>query len=397
MRALLFGLALTALSLAAFGPPVAAQSFTGTTAGGPTWQRPQTVGTGAPGSCTLSGFATNVPFRVQRIGQNGGIPTSITMTATWTGFDGYLALYRDWFDPAQPCANLVAINDDFGSTAQSQIVRSISPTESYYLVMTGYNNTDAGSYSVAVTGSNALSRPVEWFEGSITNGPTWHRPVNVGNGASGSCQLAPAFANNVRYQAVPLTVSQASGAPHSVFATWRTTNGVFLDGVLALYQGSFNPADPCLNLIRLNDDIPGSGCCSLVTAIMTPGVPYIAVFTGIENSSVGSYGVLFSGEAPLPPVSNEPGTGVPVASLGVPQPNPVAGPATLALTTVVPERVIATVYDALGRHVATLLDATLAPGAHTLTLDAARLAPGTYLVRAEGETFVTTRRVTVAR
>ncbi|MEM6784748.1 MAG: choice-of-anchor B family protein [Bacteroidota bacterium] len=82
-------------------------------------------------------------------------------------------------------------------------------------------------------------------------------------------------------------------------------------------------------------------------------------------------------------------------SLSAAYPNPFSQQTTLALTLDTPERVRAEVYDLLGRRVATLLDGTV--DAASLTLDGTTLPSGTYVVRAVGETFVETRRVTRAR
>ena len=79
-------------------------------------------------------------------------------------------------------------------------------------------------------------------------------------------------------------------------------------------------------------------------------------------------------------------------------PNPTAGTASLTLRVDAAQTVRATVVDALGRQVATLYEGEVAPSADvTLSLDTARLAPGVYSVRVQGATFVETRQVTVAR
>jgi hypothetical protein len=64
---------------------------------------------------------------------------------------------------------------------------------------------------------------------------------------------------------------------------------------------------------------------------------------------------------------------------------PEGGPVTL------------TVYDVLGRRVATLVDGEKAAGRHTATLDGRRLASGAYFVRLQSGDQVQTRRVTVVR
>jgi hypothetical protein len=54
-------------------------------------------------------------------------------------------------------------------------------------------------------------------------------------------------------------------------------------------------------------------------------------------------------------------------------------------------------YDVLGRHVRTLVDAERGAGRYTMTLDGAGLAPGTYFVRIRTDTQVETRKVTLVR
>jgi hypothetical protein len=64
---------------------------------------------------------------------------------------------------------------------------------------------------------------------------------------------------------------------------------------------------------------------------------------------------------------------------------PEGGPVTL------------TVYDVLGRRVATLVDGEKAAGRHTATLDGRRLASGAYFVRLQSGDRVQTRRVQLVR
>jgi photosystem II stability/assembly factor-like uncharacterized protein len=83
--------------------------------------------------------------------------------------------------------------------------------------------------------------------------------------------------------------------------------------------------------------------------------------------------------------------------LGAAYPNPTRGAATVPV--VVPEaaEVRVTVYDVLGRAVATLHDGRLAVGTHGLAFDAGKLPAGVYAVRVTGDGFTATRRVTVVR
>jgi hypothetical protein len=84
--------------------------------------------------------------------------------------------------------------------------------------------------------------------------------------------------------------------------------------------------------------------------------------------------------------------------LSAARPSPFVDRAALDLRVDVPQRVVATMHDALGRRVALLLDGVLPAGApQALVVDGEGLAPGTYVVRVVGETFSTSRRVVRAR
>lgn len=84
--------------------------------------------------------------------------------------------------------------------------------------------------------------------------------------------------------------------------------------------------------------------------------------------------------------------------LSKPAPNPTRGTATMKLTVREPQHVRVTAYDALGRRVTTLYDGDLeAHHAERIRFVGRRLPSGPYFLRATGETFTATRRVTLVR
>ncbi|MFB6273215.1 MAG: T9SS type A sorting domain-containing protein, partial [Salinibacter sp.] len=79
-------------------------------------------------------------------------------------------------------------------------------------------------------------------------------------------------------------------------------------------------------------------------------------------------------------------------------PNPVRTRTTVSLRVRTEQEVNVALYDVLGRRVRTLYDASLTPGRrHTLRINVGDLSSGLYLLRADGEQFQRTRRVTVVR
>jgi hypothetical protein len=78
-------------------------------------------------------------------------------------------------------------------------------------------------------------------------------------------------------------------------------------------------------------------------------------------------------------------------------PNPFNPVTTIRYRIPDASRVSLTVFDALGREVATLVDRRQEPGAYETTFDAAGLASGVYLYRLRAGAFVETRKMTVVK
>ncbi len=99
----------------------------------------------------------------------------------------------------------------------------------------------------------------------------------------------------------------------------------------------------------------------------------------------------------VPAVANEPAPAIEAAALAPPAPNPTTGAVRLAATLAEAGSVRLSVYDALGREVAVLLDGPQPAGTQTVAWDAARVAAGVYVVRLEAAGLVRTHTVVVTR
>ena len=141
------------LAIGLFGATLAQAgtlTFTDTTVGGPTWNRPLST-------TMLSGVGTNVAYDVNRIrvDQTGNY-TFFSQSLVPAGWDNYLVLYVNGFAASSPLANLIALNDDLtiGSFGQAGFTIALSAGIDYFLVETGFSNASAGSYSTVITGLN---------------------------------------------------------------------------------------------------------------------------------------------------------------------------------------------------------------------------------------------------
>ena len=96
-------------------------------------------------------------------------------------------------------------------------------------------------------------------------------------------------------------------------------------------------------------------------------------------------------------VGIEDGPGIDGLAIGAAYPNPTRGAASLDLTLDRALDLRVTLYDVVGRQVATLADGPAPAGDTTLGLDVSGLAPGVYLLRVEADGQAVTRRMTVLR
>ncbi len=131
--------------------PFASVPFSGDTTGAASWDRPLSVGTGASGSCTISGSGP-----VSYVVQDFHVDTTglYTIYVAWTGFDGYLHLYETAFDPLDQCLNLIALDDDGpGGLADSEIVDvTLTAGVQYYVIANAFSAGGEGPFDGTISG-----------------------------------------------------------------------------------------------------------------------------------------------------------------------------------------------------------------------------------------------------
>lgn len=144
----MFSAAVVALAGAAMAQPIA---YSGTTVGGPTWNRPSSL-TG------LSGVGTATPYSVFSFVSTftGAVDISSFQVGGW---DGYLHVYANSFNPLAGLTNLIALDDDgFGGIGTSDIVGlNITAGTTYFVVTSGFGNTDQGDFRNTITPAPAAA------------------------------------------------------------------------------------------------------------------------------------------------------------------------------------------------------------------------------------------------
>ena len=351
--------------------------------------------------------------------------------------DGDAFVIDDVFVEQPPAGSVIALSSeavDFGivpvgSTATTTItvsnnggadlvISSIDASGDGFAVdMTGTSMTLAASASTTfdVTFSPSAAGSAS---GSVTiesNAPSSPNTITLaGNGveAPDNDDIADAtpISENGTYTGSNILATLEDGEPvpscqtsegASVF--WAYTPGS--DGTVTIdLSGSdfdtvltFHQADG--TEIACNDD-GGTGLRSLLSDIeVSGGTTYLIRVSGFFSTFSGTQaqGNISFDLALSPTVANENAPDAAFA-LTAPQPNPASGVAQVSLKVETSQSVNVVVYDLLGRAVATLHEGPLASGQETtFTVNTSSLQAGPYVIRAQGETFVSTQRLTVVR
>ncbi len=146
MRNLRIAALLAALIAPATTATAAPFVFSGTTAGGPTWNRP------LEDLADLSNIGTAVPFDVFGFMIDTTTTVSFVSVPTTLDFDNFLLLYLGSFDAAMPLVNAVIASDDLsGVGVDAGFTIDLLAGTRYFLVTTGFENQDFGTFENTIT------------------------------------------------------------------------------------------------------------------------------------------------------------------------------------------------------------------------------------------------------
>lgn len=180
----------------------------------------------------------------------------------------------------------------------------------------------------------------------------------------------------------------AAGTEHDQLAV---ENGdVTVDGRLYLtFGGGFVPTvGQSFDVLAHTGSGTVTGCYDADDLIVNPEEYEVAVVCTSEGITVEVIGV----------TAGEPAAAPEAFTFSAAYPNPFRERTALTLTAPTAQHVTVVAFDVLGRTVETLFDGAVAAGEHVaVTLQADTLPSGLYVVRATGEGFVQTRRVTLLR
>jgi hypothetical protein len=142
-------------SMSSLTPSAQAATFTysDTTVGGSVFNRPVDNFSSLP--TAVSGAAGEaVPYN--SFGFTVNAPDSYVFQST-ANFDNFTVLYRNSFNPIDPIFNAIIANDDNLTVGLSGFTTALNPGTNYFLVTTGYDNPDAGTFTNTIVGAGTIS------------------------------------------------------------------------------------------------------------------------------------------------------------------------------------------------------------------------------------------------
>ncbi len=227
-------------------------------------------------------FYSALPIRVE-------ISGNYTITSQQNNFDGFLLLYDNSFNPDNnPLQGCIAGDDDNGPDRRSSEIRDVflEADVDYVIVTTTFAADVFGPFTNTVQGPGRSGAAIggAQFLGSTVDGRRLARPID-------GCTLDPDFvtANNTRYNIQVFSVS--STADYSFFSEQAD-----FDGVLMVYDDSFNPIDAERGCLAVNDDGPGGvGSSQIDNLRLVAGRTYYLITTGFENIETGEFSNVITG------------------------------------------------------------------------------------------------------
>jgi hypothetical protein len=151
------------LSISPLTPSAQAATFTytGTTIGGPIWNRP-VDNFSSPPTAIAGASGTAVPY--SSFGFTVSDAGSYVFQSA-ANFDNFTVLYQNYFNPTDPIFNAIIANDDNTSIGLSGFTTALNTNTNYFLVTTGFDNPDAGAFSNTIAGVGNI------LPGTVTSVP----------------------------------------------------------------------------------------------------------------------------------------------------------------------------------------------------------------------------------
>ena len=276
-------------------------SWSGTTVGAPTFNRPVQPGVSANTVIPSVLSGVNVAYSAHTYNSNtSGIATITSVCVAPNSWNNFLVVYQGKFDPSNPLKNAIAaveggyndvifqnyiVQGTFNSVASLRL--SLAAGQTYTIVTTGSASTNVGSYTASVTSDPVPGSAVASFDGTLGGvllgpGTGYRQPYAKYDANSNLITPTQISANAIAYHADSFTVPTSGSYTIADTATTPAQWGLYL----VLYHDAFDPNNPLSNVMIA---VPSDNVKANITLNLTAGVTYYAVTGGFGPLAYGDY------------------------------------------------------------------------------------------------------------
>jgi hypothetical protein len=238
-----------------------------------------------------SGTTNTCKYSVQEFSVDVG--GTYTLSSTQTGYDGFIALYGDDFNPAAASVNCLAANNDAqGNTAASTITTTLGAGRRYLLVNTTRDSGTQGQFFQGISGPGSVilgpSAKHQHVVNLTAQSPTFRRPV------ANADQAPVVLAGPTTFVAYHVLKFRVTAPGDYAISAFCGRGG--LDSVLFLYAGDFSPLAPLANCLEGNDDqVAANPSQSGFSANLQPSNVYYLVTCAYSAGNTGKAEVVIAG------------------------------------------------------------------------------------------------------
>jgi len=232
--------------------------------------------------------------------------------------DGVVYLYRSYFNPSNERQNLIAHNSLTGGNNQFSFITYLEAGMSYVLVVTIYGPYVSERFRIIVSGpATVVFDRVENLEEMATTSSSdsslviteysseltiasrhFQRPLGHGINFYYEAIQVNAYLNGVYTFTSDINGTSANFFEEttvSFFPSNETLASDYIrDAFGSIYENSFSPETPLLNLIQSDDDAGMNGQFS-ITQRLQADVSYVLVYTTYSTNTLGSFLIKASG------------------------------------------------------------------------------------------------------
>jgi hypothetical protein len=244
-------------------------------------------------TCTGTGPADH-PWQGFRIVNNAGSARSVTITASWSGGDGFLHAYNaSSFDPASPLSGCIKGDDDFGVDGSQLVDVAMAAGQTLVIVASTYAaNGSIAAFDIEVATNAAPAAPATpiaakgltmQLSGSIDASDASYERLSETCTSTGAQRKFDAYrVQNTTGVAQKLTVH----------GNWSG------DGFVHVMGGTFDAASPGQSCRRGDDDF-GTNASRLTGVDIAAGETIVVVASTFSTTTIGAYtlDVLTEGDA----------------------------------------------------------------------------------------------------